>query len=178
MIFGPQPLTSHFFPQFSSHAIPKGKQRLALIWALLRKHTSSHSTVLSIISLCKHLCTSITKPFGNNWSHIVMEGGRNAALCLVCTLHLVMLSSWIPPFQAETCFGWCAKGHGRSPTKRIPESWVTSVPVWQWIASASCPLIQNKKCGKPGKRQPLDRLFVGGWNSLRVENNVCELCTF
>lgn len=103
------------------------------------------------VSHCKHLCPSITKPFGNNWSHIVMEGGRNTALCSVCTLHLVMLSSWIPPFQAETCFDWCAKGHGRGPTKRIPESWVTSVPVWQWIASASCPLIQNKKCGKPGK---------------------------
>lgn len=75
-----------------------------------------------------------------------------------------MLTPWIPPFQTETCFDWRAKASGRGPTKRIPESWVASVPVWQWIASASCPLIQNKKCGKPGKVQPLDRLFVGVWN--------------
>lgn len=116
------------------------------------------------VSVCKYLCPSITKPFWNNCSCTAMQGGRITVLFLVCTLHLVMLSPWVSPFQAETCFDWRGEAHGRGPTKRIPESWVTSVPVWQWIASASCPLIQNKKCGKPGKVQPLDRLFVGCWN--------------
>lgn len=73
-------------------------------------------------------------------------------------------SPLVSPFQAETCFEWCAEANGRGPTKRISGSWVTSVPVWQWIASASCPLVQNKKCGKPGKVQLLDGLFAGAWN--------------
>lgn len=129
------------------------------------------------VSVCKYLCPSITKPFGYDCSCTAMQGGRITVLFLVCTLHLVMLPPWVSPFQAETCFGWRGEVHGRGPTKRIPESWVTSVPVWQWIASASCPLIQNKKCGKPGKVQPLDRLC---WmlEPVHVGNNAFELSAF
>lgn len=99
---------------------------------------------------------------------------------LVCTLHLVMFSSWGSPFQAETCFDWCAEAEGTGPTKRVPESWISSVSVWQWIASVSCPLIQNKRCGKPGKAQPLYRSFCWRFKYLHMGNYACELpsCIF
>lgn len=86
-----------------------------------------------------------------------------------------MLSLWFPLFQAETCLDWCAKARGRGPTKRIPKTWVTSVPVWQWIASASHPLIQNKRCGKPGK---ISLWQTFGWRleSVHVGNSMWASC--
>lgn len=163
--FRPQLLTSLFFSKFPSQVIPKGRQRLALIWALLCKCTPSQSMVL--ISTSKYICMQISLPSITRDCVVALQYGKAELLGFVfsvCNLHLVTFSSWGSPFQAETCFDWCAEAKGRGPTKRVPKSWVSAVSVWQWIASASCPLIQNKWCGKPGKAQPLDRFFAGDLN--------------